>query len=634
MKFCIFDIETDGLLHEVTKLHVLYYCIFSFEKGIEDEGYLIDPLEIDEFFNKDLVFIGHNIIKYDLPVLTKLFGFTFENILLYDSLGVSYYLYPNNEKHGLETWGKFYGIYKKEIEDWSNLSLEQYIERCEYDVKINLKLFIEQWKYLNEIYEDPFPIIKYLNFKLECLKDQEYIGVPLNEELNSLNLEKLEKIFDEKTVLLSQQMPKELGKLIKEKPKKFYKKDYTISTLGIKYVRELIDRSLPLDTKEIRELPNPGSSTQLKDWLFSLGWTPITFKLSDATGEQVPQVSLPFGQGLCPSVVELFEKHPVLEELDTYHKIKHRIGILKGYQKVVRNGKVIASAQGFTKTLRLKHSKPIVNLPKPSVLYGKEVREVLTVPNDDYTMCGCDISSLEDSTKQHYIYYYDPDYVKDMRTEGFDPHIDIGLLAGLITQEEADLYKFVESLSEQEKKDIEEGKAKIYKIVKKKRGTSKQVNFACVYGAGPPKIAETAKITLVEAELLHTIYWKRNWAVKEIAKHTITKKVRNQTWLYNPLSGFWLFLENDKDKFSSLNQNTGVFVFDLFVAYARKKLLLYDIYICLQYHDEILLYCLKEQKEIVNKIFKESIKEVNDKLKLNVEINISIEWGQNYAECH
>lgn len=368
MKFCIFDIETDGLLDELTKLHVLYYVIYSFTEGIIDEGYITDPLEIQELFDKDYVFVGHNIIRYDLPALTKLFGFDFENINIYDSLGVSYYLNPNNEKHGLEFWGKFFGIHKKEIEDWSNLTLDQYIERCKYDVVINTHLFIEQWTHLRELYDNPVPLIRYLNFKLSCLADQEFIGIPLDEELNNANLAKLEEIFEEKTKLLSSQMPRELGKLIKTKPKVFYKKDMTISTNGIKYIRELIDRGLPLNSEEIREEPNPGSATQLKDWLFSLGWKPITFKISDATGEQVPQVSLPFGQGLCESVKDMFEDHPVLEELDTYHKIKHRIGILKSYQKACKNGKVIATAAGFTKTLRLKHMKPInkaVGLKQP-----------------------------------------------------------------------------------------------------------------------------------------------------------------------------------------------------------------------------------------------------------------------------
>ncbi len=40
------------------------------------------------------------------------------------------------------------------------------------------------------------------------------------------------------------------------------------------------------------------------------------------------------------------------------------------------------------------------------------------------------------------MYFFDPDYVTEMRTPGFDPHIDIGVLSGLITPDEAEFYKW------------------------------------------------------------------------------------------------------------------------------------------------------------------------------------------------
>lgn len=306
-----------------------------------------------------------------------------------------------------------------------------------------------------------------------------------------------------------------------------------------------------------------------------------------------------------------------------------------------------------------------VNLPKPGVYYGKEVREVLTIPDDEYIMCGSDVSGLEDNTKQHYIFFHDPDYVTQMRVPGFDPHIDIGVLAGLITEEEEELFKKIEAMSDEEKKILPEEENASYKAIKKKRSTAKSANFAATYGAGGPKIAETAKIPVSEGRRLHSIYWERNWAVKKIAADCFVKEVnytesikvkedtglldeemnpivetvrkdvvRSQKWLYNPLSGHWLFLKAEKDRFSTLNQNTGVFVFDSWVYQVRKKLKPLGIKICLQYHDEILLYFKKEYKDYVEKVLRESMKTVNDNLKLNVEIKISIDFGINYAEVH
>ena len=83
----------------------------------------------------------------------------------------------------------------------------------------------------------------------------------------------------------------------------------------------------------------------------------------------------------------------------------------------------------------MQHKVPVVNLPKVEKPYGSEIRACITTTADKI-LCGCDLSALEDSTKQHYIYFFDPKYVKEMRTEGFDPHLDIGVLAGLITEEE------------------------------------------------------------------------------------------------------------------------------------------------------------------------------------------------------
>ena len=51
-------------------------------------------------------------------------------------------------------------------------------------------------------------------------------------------------------------------------------------------------------------------------------------------------------------------------------------------------------------------------------------------------MLGADIKSLEDSTKQHYIWEYDQKYVEDMQVPGFDPHLDIAVLSGLMTEDE------------------------------------------------------------------------------------------------------------------------------------------------------------------------------------------------------
>ena len=670
MRFTVFDIETNGLRKIATKIHCLSYQIFENNKFIA-KGSITNPEQIKTFLINQENLVGHNIVKYDIPVLQDILGFNITTKLI-DTLAISYYLYIDRMKHGLEAWGEELGFPKPKVEDWENLSIEEYIHRCESDVEINSRLFLQMFDYLLGIYgnlQNVINFVSYLSFKMDCLREQEEEGITTNQELILSHLTNLEVEFNNKTQLLRSVMPTDLGRVIKTRPKNMFKQNGDLSAHGVKWLQYLRDNNLDETILEVREEANPGSDTQLKTWLYRLGWKPITFKVSKSKGnkgEKIPQVSLPFGQGICSSVKELYEVEPNLEALEGYFKTKHRIGVFQSYLDGTSDGKVYATAHGFTNTLRLTHSKPVVNLPKPGVYYGKEVREVLTIPDDSYIMVGSDVSGLEDNTKQHYIYFYDPDYVTQMRVPGFDPHIDIGVLAGLITLEEEALFKKVEAMSDDEKETLTEEEKIKYKKIKKVRGTAKSANFAATYGAGGPKIAETAKIPLEEGQKLHKIYWKRNWAVKKIADTCTVKevaynkhykepiygedvdaegnrivtgyewktKVAHQKWLYNSLSGYWLFLKAEKDRFSTLNQSTGVFVFDSWVFQVRKRLKSLKIGLCLQYHDEILLYFKKEHKEEVAEILRESMKIVNEKLKLNVEIKISIDYGTNYAECH
>ena len=153
------------------------------------------------------------------------------------------------------------------------------------------------------------------------------------------------------------------------------------------------------------------------------------------------------------------------------------------------------------------------------------------------------MSSLEDTTKQHYMYFYDPDYVTQMRVPGFDPHLDIAVLSGMLTPEQVNEHKLFEATKG------EQGTS-----YKKVRSKAKVVNFSGIYGAGPAKISLTTGMSLEEATLLHKIYWDRNKSVKQVVNDCVYKEVRGQMWLYNPVSGFWYSLRQPKDRFSTLNQ--------------------------------------------------------------------------------
>lgn len=642
--FYIFDLETNGLLHELDVVWCLSYQKYVNGKIVERRS-LTDYKRMKLFFEQDGYFVAHNGIRFDFVVVLRELGVEVENII--DTLGLSWYLFPLRKTHNLEDWGVHFGVEKPKIkaEEWrgplEGETKEQFIKkivnRCQEDTEIGLKVFKHFMSYLEDIYgdfESMLRIIGYINFKMDCLREQEEAGIKLNSDLCEEHINSVSALFDEKTKLLSEIMPPELGTVLKTKPKKPFKADGTLSVYGDNWYNYLRENNLPFSTEVVREDPNPGSPPQIQKWLDILGWEPITFKVSKATGKRLPQVSLPFGQGICPSVKELYEDNPNLVELENYYMLRHRKGLFNSYLKGEYDGKVTSTAHGFTNTLRLTHSKPIANLPKPGNPWGKEVRECLTVPDDSYVMLGSDVSSLEDNTKQHYIYFYDPEYVNDMRVPGFDPHLDIGVLAGLITKEEEEFFKRIDNMSEAERLSLSPDDIVRFKAIGKKRSVAKSTNFAATYGAGGPKIAEVAKLPLPEGYRLHKVYWTRNAAVKKIADACTVKSVSGQKWLYNPISGFWLFLKADKDRFSTLNQNSGVYIFDSWLRKVREALQELKIPVVMQYHDELLIVCKSQYKDYVRNILYKAMEQTNDEVKLNVKIGISVDVGQNYAECH
>jgi len=634
-EYIVFDIETDGLIEQVSKIHCLSYTRIKNNNIIESKN-LVNYEEIKNFILKEKVLVGHNIILYDIPILEKILKISIKATLI-DTLALSWYLLPKRPKHGLDGYGKDFKTPKPIIKDWINLSQEDYINRCSTDVKINTSLFLHQIKHLNKIYNSDIKginkIIKYLSFKLDCIREQEEVKTKIDVDSAKKYLNELYKIEESKTSILKNKLPVVIKYKENKRPDKIYKKDGLLTTRAIKWFNLLEERNLPEEyslvilTIKSKEEGNPNSTLQLKDWLYSLGWVPDVYEdRVDTKGNvnKVPQIYK--NGGLTQSVKDLINIEPAIKHLEMLTLVKHRIGVFKGFlESVDKNNFVKASLKGLTNTLRIRHTRPISNLPNIRKFYGKEIRGLIIPHTKKHVVCGSDMSALEDTTKQHYMYFFDPEYVKEMRVPGFDPHIDVATLSGLLTEEEAKLFK------ELKKKDfLTEEEKKIYGDLSFKRSKAKTINFAGIYGAGPPKIAQSLKIPLNEAIKLHKTYWKRNKAVKLVEKSTVIKTVNDQMWQYNPISKMWYSLRYLKDRFSTLNQGSAVYIFDTWVRGVRKR----GIKISIQYHDEIEFSLLRGEEEKVRNILLNSIDELNNSLKLNVPFGISIDFGENYAEVH
>lgn len=364
-EYSIFDIETDGLIENATKIHCV--SVQRIKGDIIEKFTLTDYDSMRDFFLNEKSLIGHNIIRFDIPVVEKLLGITIKAELV-DTLGLSFYLYPMRRLHGLESWGDTVGVEKPKIEDWENQTLQEYIYRCESDVEINIRVWNTQLSYLQSIYSDKgnyLRLIGYLNFKLQCAREQEETRWKLDKVLCKSTLELLIQERDKKIDALSHSMPPHIKYKISRKPKVLYKVDGTLSVNGEKWQRLVFDMGLPLEyegtinTIVSSELGNPKSVTQLKDWLYSLGWQPCTFeyKKNKVTGEvkKIPQIY--DDNGVSSSVKLLFEKTPELENLEGLTIINHRIGILEGFlRNVDSEGFLKAEIRGFTNTLRFQHT--------------------------------------------------------------------------------------------------------------------------------------------------------------------------------------------------------------------------------------------------------------------------------------
>ncbi len=619
MKKLIFDIEGDSLTP--TKI----WCLAG------NAGNGIKATTSYDKMKRELqsadVLIGHNIALFDIPVVERILGIKIKAKLV-DTLALSWTLYPQRLRHGLEAWGEDLGVKKPSIIRWDDPEMiDEYVHRCKEDVQINTLLWEKMWKYLLRLYDNDekkiWEYIDYLSFKMDCAVEQERSRWKLDVDKCAAALKELQDGKEEVFAKLIEAMPP-VPKIVKKtRPAKCFKKDGTYSSHGANWFKRLRDAGLPEDYDgEIEEVvgyepANPNSSEQKKAWLYSYGWVPETIKhvRDKKTGEtrEIPQISQEDGGGICDSVVKLYDKNPAFELLDGLGVVSHRISILNGFMEAVdEDGYVRARIAGLTNTLRFKH-KECVNLPGVGKPYGELIRGCLTAPDDEHELCGSDMSSLEDRLKCHYIYPHDPDYAEEISTPGYDPHLSLAVSAKAITFDVMEAFK--------KQKD---------KAIALVRQTFKKTNYTAQYGAGGARIAISAGVSEKEGIALHKAYWKKNWAIKEVASEQTIKRVGDQMWLLNPINGFYYSLRYEKDIFSTLVQGSASYVFDLWVQHIRAK----RDQLTAQFHDEIVICVKKGFRDRCEKLLRTCIKEVNDKLKLNRQLDIEVQYGDNYAQIH
>ena len=157
----VFDLETNGLLNDVTRIHCL--VIYDSEADetyvFNDEGSEEPIVRGVQLLEEANVICGHNVISYDIPVIEKLYPWFSSKALVVDTLLLSrlYHadMYEVDKKldnsrmplqlrgrHSLESYGYRLGEYKGSFgktTDWKEWSQDMQ-DYCEQDVKVTTKL--------------------------------------------------------------------------------------------------------------------------------------------------------------------------------------------------------------------------------------------------------------------------------------------------------------------------------------------------------------------------------------------------------------------------------------------------------------------------------------------------------------
>jgi uncharacterized pyridoxamine 5'-phosphate oxidase family protein len=662
------DIETTGFIEDMqgleSDLHVLGIAYMDNEKKwtVKTTNKKEDVKKVFENPNKTIV--GHNFFMFDVPALEKIFKDINIQATILDSLLVAWYIEPNRikegKKYGLGNYGEEFGVKKPEIESWTGLTYEEYTHRVTEDCKINTNLWVKHLAMLRELYENDDnrikSLLKFLMTKGKVYKMHQDNPLTLNVEQCEKNLLLFDEMIKERVDKLKTVMPKIAVDVIRTKPKNIYKANGELSVAGERWEKLIKGCNLEDDYDgEIKEVlkyedANPQSPVQVKNWLFSLGWTPEIFNETVNTkGElkKIPQTK-DKEKNLCKSIIKLSEAIPEIKELTDLSLLQHRRGYFTGFMRdKIRGNKIVADIGGFTNTLRIRH-RTLVNLIKPSAPYGEYVRSLLT-PTEGEVMIGADVSALESITRNNFVYDIDRKFVEDQSHPFYDPHLEICEIAGLMSEAEVYFYKWWKEKRKNPNITLEkigkvpedfnfildsyktdEEKTEFHDKLDKKRHSGKQTNYSSMYGIGKDKLAKELKITTKESAKLIDAYWIKNKCVKTFSESCETKTVGSQLWVKNPLNNYYYSLRSEKDIFSTINQGTGDYIFTLW----QHNLMSMGVKLYAGFHDEIVTCCKSEDCEDVIVKLKKAMELVNKQLKLKVPVGIDYKIGKTYADVH
>ena len=148
----VFDIETDGFLQGMTKVHC--FATIDLESG-EIRKFRNNIIEGLEYLEKAEFLIGHNIKKFDIPALQKIYTFNPKGEV-FDTLEYARRIWPNiiqsdniedkiplelRGRHSLKSWGHRLSNLKGDYEGPWDVYSERMMDYCVQDVAVTLELW-------------------------------------------------------------------------------------------------------------------------------------------------------------------------------------------------------------------------------------------------------------------------------------------------------------------------------------------------------------------------------------------------------------------------------------------------------------------------------------------------------------
>ena len=424
----VFDIEANGL-DDASLIH----CLVATDLNT-GTTYKFEPSKVEQGFrllmNADQI-IGHNIIGYDLPLITKLYPwFTIPQAKVRDTLILSRLIWTNlgdmdrqavpTKKpdgdligsHSLKAWGQRFGNAKVEHEDWTVFSPEM-LGRCRGDVDITVTL----WQAIERAKVDPRASELEHAVAFICDRQERY-GFTFDKP----KAQQLAAQFQSKLATLEQDLQDTIAPFYLPDGKVLISKRTTNGTKRPSTTAGAEYQKIKLVTF------NPGSRHHIANRLTTLyGWVPTVFT--------------PSGQPQVDEVILSKLVWPEAKLLTEYFLMQKRLGLLigkdedKGWLNVVKDGRVHGRViTNGAVTGRMTH-RVIANIPRVTSPYGAELRSVF-IPSPGRLQVGIDVSGLELRMLAHFLALYDDGAYGKVVCEG-DVHTFNMLAAGLKTRDQA-----------------------------------------------------------------------------------------------------------------------------------------------------------------------------------------------------